>query len=393
MTNVYLSYNNIVSSLGFTSEDVIANIQNESSGLSLIDDVRLFLKPFYSSLIDSNKLEKAYLKIAPNSTHTRLEQMMITSLSDCLKASGLEITDRVGLILATTKGNIDALDDKNSFSKERAYLSVLGQQIGDFFGFKDDAIIVSNACVSGILAVAVAKRYITQGVYDHVLIVSGDVVTEFILSGFNSFQAISDQPCKPYCKNRTGINIGEVAASILVTTDETLLNDEAVEVLGEGSCNDANHISGPSRTGEGLYRSVDSAIKQAGVTSKDIDYISAHGTATNYNDEMEAIAFNRHGLESVPLNSLKGYFGHTLGASGLLETIVGMHSLKNNTLYASLGFETLGVSQPINIIEKTEYKHLNIFLKTASGFGGCNTAVVFKKVNNISKNKHVNTTN
>jgi 3-oxoacyl-[acyl-carrier-protein] synthase-1 len=91
-------------------------------------------------------------------------------------------------------------------------------------------------------------------------------------------------------------------------------------------------------------------------------------------------SFNRHSLGSTPVNSLKGYFGHTLGASGLLETIVGMHSLKNNTLYASLGFEKMGVSQPINVIEQTTTKQLNTFLKTASGFGGCNTAILFKTI-------------
>ena len=153
-----------------------------------------------------------------------------------------------------------------------------------------------------------------------------------------------------------------------------------MEILGEASSNDANHISGPSRTGEGLYRSILSAFKEAKVGSRDIDYISAHGTATNFNDEMEAIALNRLGLDTVPLNSLKGYFGHTLGGSGLLETIVGMHSLYHNTLYASKGFTELGVSLPLNIITATTSKDLNCFLKTASGFGGCNTAAVFKKV-------------
>ncbi|TDA88124.1 beta-ketoacyl synthase, partial [Halomonas marinisediminis] len=97
---------------------------------------------------------------------------------------------------------------------------------------------VSNACVSGILAVAVAKRYIEQGEYDHVFITSGDVITEFILSGFNSFQALSSEPCKPYDANRKGINIGEVAASVLVTKDANNLAAEAVSILGEGSCND-----------------------------------------------------------------------------------------------------------------------------------------------------------
>ena len=380
MSKVYLSYNNIISSLGFDSKSVVENIHNEVSGLALVNDDKLFPQPFYSSLINTGKLQEAFNILKPSKEYTRLEQMMIKSLSDCIATSEITITDRVGLIISTTKGNVDVLDSKSPFPEERSYLSELGKSVGEFFNFKNEAIVVSNACVSGVLAVAVAKRYINQGTYDHVFIASGDVVTEFILSGFNSFQAMSDTPCKPYCKNRRGINIGEVAASVLVTSDSKLLNDESVEILGEGSCNDANHISGPSRTGEGLYRSISSALKQAEISSESIDYISAHGTATNFNDEMEAIAFNRHNLGDTPVNSLKGYFGHTLGASGLLETIVGMHSLKNNTLYVSLGFEEMGVSQPINVIEQTTTKELNIFLKTASGFGGCNTAILFKTI-------------
>jgi 3-oxoacyl-[acyl-carrier-protein] synthase-1 len=201
-----------------------------------------------------------------------------------------------------------------------------------------------------------------------------------VISGFNSFQALSATPCKPYSSNRSGINLGEVAASLLVTSDKNKLAKESVELLSDATYNDANHISGPSRTGEGLYRSISKAMQEAALTTKDIDFISAHGTATPFNDEMEAIALNRLGLQDVPLNSLKGYFGHTLGASGLLETIVGMHSLHRNTLFASAGFDTLGVSQTINIIEKTTKKDISIFLKTSSGFGGCNTAAFFKKV-------------
>jgi 3-oxoacyl-[acyl-carrier-protein] synthase-1 len=337
-------------------------------------------QPFFSSRIQQENLEVKYASLNPKEKHTRLEKMFLVSLSDTISSSNIELTSRVGLIISTTKGNIDVLEKNNPFSEERVYLHVLGEKIKNFFGFKNEAIVLSNACVSGVLAVAAAKRLITQDRYDHVFLVGGDLVTPFILSGFNSFQALSDEPCRPYCKTRSGINIGEVAASVLVTNDKTLLVDESVVVLGEASCNDANHISGPSRTGEGLYRSIQSALKQADMTSEDIDYISAHGTATSFNDEMEAIAFNRAHLQNTPLNSLKGYFGHTLGASGLLETIIGMHSLHQNTLYASLGFQELGVSQPINIIEKTTKKEINSFLKTASGFGGCNTAAIFQKV-------------
>ena len=243
--------------------------------------------------------------------------------------------------------------------------------------FKNETIVLSNACVSGILAVAVAQRFINDGVYDEVIIVSGDLVSEFILSGFASFQAISNEPCKPFSKNRTGITIGEAVASVLVTSKK---KKNAIQVLGTGSCNDANHISGPSRTGEGLVMSIESALNEAKIDTNEIDYISAHGTATNYNDEMEAVAFGRLKMLETPINSLKGYYGHTLASSGLLETIIGIKSLENNTLISSLGFDELGVSENINVIKKTEKKELNIFLKTASGFGGCNTAVILRKI-------------
>lgn len=383
MTEVYLSYNNIVSSLGFDTETVVNNIHNQVSGLELIDDKNILSQPFCSSIINQKVLNDSFSSLKAEGQFTKLEKMMLTSLNSVIKASKIPLTNRVGLIISTTKGNIDVLDKNSKFPKNRVYLSVLGSVIKDFFKFKNDAIVISNACVSGILAVAVAKRYIKQGVYDHVFIVSGDLVTEFILSGFNSFQALSNEPCKPYSVNRSGINIGEVAASILVTNNSVNLARESVIILGEGSCNDANHISGPSRTGEGLFKSIQSAVKEANISHESIDYISAHGTATPFNDEMEAIVFNRLGLHNVPINSLKGYFGHTLGASGLLETIVGMHSLYNNTLYASLGFEALGVTQPINVITKTTTTKMDIFLKTASGFGGSNTAAIFKKVNNV----------
>jgi 3-oxoacyl-[acyl-carrier-protein] synthase-1 len=304
--------------------------------------------------------------------------MMILSVNSILSSSNYKITKRTGLIIATTKGNIDTLSPSSKFYKDpkRSYLYELGNQINYFFDFKNEAIVLSNACVSGVLAVSVAQRFINDGVYEEVIIVSGDLVSEFILSGFTSFQAISNEPCKPYSTKRKGITIGEAVASVLVTSKK---KKNAIQVLGTGSCNDANHISGPSRTGEGLVMSVRSALNEAKIKTHEIDYISAHGTATNFNDEMEAVAFSRLKMLETPINSLKGFYGHTLGASGLLESIIGIKSLEKNTLIGSLGFDELGVSECINVIKKTEKKELNIFLKTASGFGGCNTAVIFKK--------------
>ena len=380
MNNTYLSHNNIVSSFGFDSQAAVVNIKNEVSGLQLVDNPKMLPEPFYSSLIPAEKTRSVFETLNPQQEYTRLEQILLVSLEKVIKKSELELNDRVGLIISTTKGNIDVLSDDSPFHKNRAYLGELGKIVQSFFGFKTEPIVVSNACVSGILAVAIAKRFISKGRFDHVFIASGDLVTPFTLSGFHSFQALSPTLCRPYCKTRSGINIGEVAASALVTRSDDNLAEEAVKILGDASCNDANHISGPSRTGEGLYRAVRSALSEADLVSEEIDYISAHGTATSFNDEMEAIAFDRLGMQKTPLNSLKGYFGHTLGASGLMEAIIGMHSLHQNTLFASKGFQELGVSKPINIITETTPRELKTFLKTASGFGGCNSAVIFQKL-------------
>jgi 3-oxoacyl-[acyl-carrier-protein] synthase-1 len=377
MKEAFINHHNIISSLGFTSEANFEQLIRENSGIKKYqrdnNDV------YYSSKVDLEKVNTAFNKIGDSDSYTLLERMMILSINTILKSSGFKITKRTGLVIATTKGNIDALSPTSKFNREtkRSYLYELGNQIKDFFNFKNEAIVLSNACVSGVLAVAIAQRFVKDNVYDDVIIVGGDLVSEFILSGFTSFQAISDNPCKPYSKNRKGITIGEAVASVLVSSIKETFS---IKILGAGSCNDANHISGPSRTGEGLVLSVKSALNEAQLKSNEIDYISAHGTATNYNDEMEAIAISRLNMLGVPVNSLKGYYGHTLGASGLLETIIGIKSMEENMLISSKGFDELGVSETINVIKKTEKKDLNIFLKTASGFGGCNTAVIFKKV-------------
>ncbi len=378
MKTVYISSNNILSPLGFTSKENIDQIIKEKSGITLQNIIGKI--PSYAALIINDNLNQAFQTICDNYGFNKLEKMMLLSLKDTISKASFSITAKTALIIATTKGNVNILSSKLSYiAKEKVYLSELGKQIKNFFGFINEPIIVSNACVSGVLAVAVAKRLIQNEFYDNAFIVGGDLVSEFTLSGFKSFQAISDQPCKPFSKYRNGITLGEAAASLAITSNNN--SDETIQIIGDSSCNDANHISGPSRNGEGLYRSIQSALKEAEISPETIDYISAHGTGTQYNDEMEAVAFNRAKLKNIPVNSLKGYYGHTLGASGLLETIVAVHSMNNNKLYTSLGMDELGVSVPLNVIKKTQEKYISTILKTASGFGGCNAAIILKKIN------------
>jgi 3-oxoacyl-[acyl-carrier-protein] synthase-1 len=372
---VYIIETNCITPIGFDVAGNIENINNEVAGIQLHDKPKLLNVPFYASIIDDAKLDLAFAKVTSAKDYSRLEKMMILALEPIIKKSKVVQSERTALILSTTKGNISALENKDI---EATYLHQLAETVAYFFDFKTEPIVVSNACVSGILAISVAKRLIQGDIYDNVFIVAGDEVSKFVLSGFNAFQAMSDSPCKPYSINRSGVTLGEAAASVLVSSNK---ENAKIKISGDGSINDANHISGPSRTGEGLYRSIQSALAEAKINSDQIDYISAHGTATSFNDEMEAIALNRLGLENVPVNSFKGFYGHTLGASGLLETVIGIQSVLESKLFVSLGFDAIGVSQPINVIEKQETKNIQYFLKTASGFGGSNTAVVFEKIN------------
>jgi 3-oxoacyl-[acyl-carrier-protein] synthase-1 len=373
---VYITATNCITPLGFDVQSNINAMLEGNSAIQYHDDLMLLDQPFCSAIIDDKKLTNAFELIDKSKAYSRLEKMLILALNSIVNRS--EITSRTAFILSTTKGNIVKLENQNN-TIESAQLAVLAKKIANYFGFITEPIVVSNACVSGALAIVVAKRMIKAGVYDDAYVLAGDEVSKFVLSGFKSFQAMSEKPCKPYDKKRDGVTLGEAAAAVYITADESKLGIESIQILGDGSVNDANHISGPSRTGEGLFRSIESALKEAKLTADQIDFISAHGTATIFNDEMESIAFNRSHLEQVPMNSYKGYFGHTLGTSGLLEIVISIASTNKNLLFASKGFVDLGVTQPIAVIDINSKKNIRYFLKTASGFGGCNTAVVFYK--------------
>jgi 3-oxoacyl-[acyl-carrier-protein] synthase-1 len=374
---IYITETNCITPLGFDVESNIEAILRGESRIQLHGDVSLMPNSFYASIISTEKINSAFEKISTDKKYSRLEKMMILALEPIIKNSRVELKSKTAFILSTTKGNVTALKEDSEASFNNAHLDVLAKNVADFFGFKTQPIVVSNACVSGILAVSIAKRMIQSELYDNVFVVAGDEVSEFVLSGFNAFQAMSDLPCKPYSKNRTGVSLGEATAAVLISAEA---KNAKIKVIGDSSINDANHISGPSRTGEGLFRSIQNALKEAQIDADKLDYISAHGTATPFNDEMEAIALSRLNLQNAPINSLKGFYGHTLGASGLLETVIAIESTNKNMLFESKGFDEIGVSETINVIEKNKEANINYFLKTASGFGGCNTAVVFEKV-------------
>lgn len=376
MKEVCVESYNIITSLGFTTGENVENILAGKTGIKEVNDKNLSPDPFFASVIDTERLNTEFSNIDDCEKFTRFEKLAIISIQTVIKKANVNPSDKRTLfILSTTKGNIDLLEEEKGkkFEKKRIYLWNTANLLQDFFGFKNTPVIVSNACISGLQAIITGARLIRGGFYDTVVVNGTDIISEFVVSGFNSFKSMSNGPCKPFDKTRDGLSIGEGSGTIVLTKDPS----KPSVMIGEGfSSNDANHISGPSRTGEGLYQVISRVQK---TFTGNLDFISAHGTATPYNDEMEAIAITRSGLQNVPVNSMKGYWGHTLGAAGVIECIAGIWSLNNNILFNTLGYKEPGTTDVISVINKNTEKQISNFLKIASGFGGCNAALVFYK--------------
>jgi 3-oxoacyl-[acyl-carrier-protein] synthase-1 len=375
---IFTSYNNIISPLGFSTQENYQAVSNSQVGVKKIK-LSFSQDEFCVAKISDDKIQEQLTHIKNAATHTKLEQLSILSIQDVINQSGINPKDnRTLLIYSTTKGNIDILENayKNIDSK-RAYLSAFAKHLQSYFQLVHTPVVLSNACISGILAIIIAKRFIEQGTYDNVLVCGGDVLSEFTMSGFKSFNALSNEPSKPFDGNRVGINLGEAVSTILITNKKELATPYNTQIISGASANDANHISGPSRTGDGLFQCLTQILDK---NTNDIGFISAHGTATPFNDEMESIAFDRAGLNTIPVNSFKGYYGHTLGAAGVLETVLSLESMKHQRLIKSEGFETKGFSGNITMIESHQDKSFTSFIKTASGFGGCNAAALFRKI-------------
>ena len=377
MTDIFISADNIISPVATTTADNFERLTQNISGIKLHTGSVFSTQPFYAALFGEGS---AFHSNSEQGRYTRFENLLIASIAGALTKSNMNAADkRTVLIISTTKGNISLLETEQVSSglNKRISLNTSARLVAGHFGFVHAPVIVSNACISGILAILTGMRLIRSGQYDHAVIAGADIITRFVLSGFQSFQAISSSPCKPFDADRDGINLGEGAAAMIITSNKEYTS--GIKVAAGSVSNDANHISGPSRTGEELNLAIARTMNAAGLSAKDIDFISAHGTATVYNDEMEAKAINLANMQSVPVNSLKGYYGHTLGAAGLIESIISIQSLKENTVIPTLGYRKMGVTQPVNVCSSVYKNELTHCLKTASGFGGCNAAMIFSK--------------
>lgn len=352
--------------------------------------------PVFAGLIAPSVYDSLREKYAPeDGSLTDAELLAVACIDRMEDRDGHKVSLPAGtaLVIASAKGNVSLLEGRCRDGKftpadtDRVLFGSMSSRISARFGIDaGDTYVISNACISGVSALAAARRMILSGQYDHVAVVGVDTQNRFIISGFASFKSLSPEICRPYDSARQGLNLGEACGAVLLSREG---GRGQVHIDGGAASDDANHISGPSRTGDGLYFAMRAAMSEAGVSADDVDMLQMHGTATVYNDEMESKAAGLAGLSEVPLQSLKPYFGHTMGASGVIETIIAAEELKSGIFLGTRGFENPGVPVPLNV--SAHERHLvspKFFLKTASGFGGTNAAVLLSVAEPRKEDSH-----
>ena len=350
--------------MGFTTSENYQALRSGHSALRCYESLWGLPDPVCASLFTEG--QKARLQ---TQGLTFFESLAVASIKDTLQRHPIDIgSHRVALVIASTKGNIQDLDTDGT----RVSLADSAEMIARHLGITTTPIVVCNACISGTSAQALALRLMESGHYDYVIVNGTDCVSRFVLSGFSSLKAMSSAPCRPFDIDRNGLNLGEASATILFGKT---CEDEAATWRATGAAvrNDAEHISNPSKTAEGCLRAINALPEQ------NISMISLHGTATLYNDQMEAVVLQKSQLLNIPALALKGYYGHTMGAAGILETIISLRCIESGETLPSKGFEEIGVSANINISAAPLKTKGQTLLKLISGFGGCNAAMLFTK--------------
>ncbi len=374
----YITAAEVITALG---ADLAANVRAIEDGLSGVaerKDPRLSDSPVMAAVIPDETFACLAAQYGgadgKSGALTRTELLLAAVIGSIVSQTGIDMSSAdTFIVFSSTKGNVSLLDPSSSNQDERAYLWEMGERVASRFGASGRFCVISNACISGVSALVVARRLILSGKYRKIVVAGCDTLSRFIVSGFASFRSLSGGVCRPYDSSRDGLNLGEAAGAVLLSD---AFSKGAVVLSGGAISDDANHISGPSRTGDGLFFAMRNAMNEAGVTPDDISFLNMHGTATVYNDEMESKAVGLAGLSSVPVQSLKPYFGHTLGASGVVETVMSAVQLRKGTVWGTKGYETPGTPMPLNVSSASRRVSMKHCVKAASGFGGCNAAVV-----------------
>ena len=356
MKTIIIENSEIITPFGNTQE----TIDNLYSSRSAITAENCFGLPVSLARVPNN-----YPKRAPK-------------IVEYYKNYGKYNSDKTLFIYAAAKGDINKIIDKN-YDGYSPILSEQAKQITNDLGLGNCKVTVSaNACAAGAAAIDTARLYLKNEIFENAVIFGLEQISEFVIKGFHSLDALSPAAARPFDKNRNGMSLGEGSGICVLKYAESKKGD--ICVSGSGSSNDAHHRTAPSRTGEGLASAILRALKSANMDADGICAIKCHGTATPYNDAMEAKALKLvFGDNIPPMISLKGTMGHLSGAGSMIETIIAAEFLKNGKIAPTLNFDEFEGEEKIGIQNKCQTINGNNMLCLSAGFGGMNAAIILGK--------------
>ena len=384
----------VISPLGRGTHAFLEGLMSRRSPLAPLLNTGLNFEtpPVVAQVVDPLEVEDH-----PGFRFSRTDKMAILAARDAVASAGLHarLAD-CGVVASTTVGGLpdlplDIVKDprgyyrNGGFAKATAYPnSHPADAVSAVLGLNGPRFGVSVACASGSMAIALAARMVMSGAAPLMLAGGAEALCHLTMCGFNGLQALDPAPCRPFDKNRRGLNLGEGAAFLMI---ENLSHARArgarvyAALRGWAMTNDAFHLTAPHDRGAGVAASIAGALKMANAVPDDIGYVNAHGTATPLNDVAEVkgyeslFAARRH---SIPVSSTKSYFGHCLAAAGALEAVVTILSINSSTLFPTLRLADPIASHAIDwISDGPRHQDIPLAISVSAGFGGSNTSLVF----------------
>ncbi len=342
----------------------------------------------------------AHLSGADAERLDRIGQYALTAAREALHDARLDLASvdrtRVGAIVATTLGGMELGEqyvrcrrDGRAFDARQLLhvpYAATATRLARALSVRGPVFSPSIACASGTYAVGLALELIRRGQADAFVVGGAEIVCHFVVSGFTSLHATAAEAVRPFDARRDGLAIGEGAAMLVVESDAHARARGAggdVELLGCGLSGDAVHMTAPARDGAGAVRAMRAALGDAAVAPQAIDFVSAHGTGTGYNDAMEMAAIATvfgSAARHLPVNSIKGAIGHTLGAAWSFEAIMCARVLREGVIPPTVGCEQLDPACPFDLVRGTARSHpVQIAVSTSSAFAGNNAAIVLRR--------------
>lgn len=297
---------------------------------------------------------------------------------------------RIGVVMGTSTSSIGRTEEAYAQLDDSGRMRAQYQQpeihnlhspgifVSAVTGLKGPSLTISTACSSSAKVFATATRWIRHGLVDAVLVGGVDSLCLSVLYGFNSLELVSSEQCRPFDRDRDGINIGEAAGYALLTRRE-LSPDTEILLAGYGESSDAHHMSHPHPEGKGAIYSMSRALERAATAPGEVGYVNLHGTASQANDRIESYALAERFTESTLVSSTKGWTGHTLGAAGILESVVAIDALETGLLPGTLNCLETDPELRFPIMTGNVEKTINCSMTNSFGFGGNNASLVFRR--------------